>query len=77
VIDANKSEADILMSGDFDQFAKNHADKFAIVHVFSHASENWKGEKGHITENIIKQHAFEPDRNKVALLCGPPMMIQK
>lgn len=77
VIDANKSEADILMSGDLDEFAKDHHDRFAIVHVLSKASEDWKGERGHITEDIIKKHAFEPDKNNVALLCGPPMMIQK
>jgi nitrate reductase (NAD(P)H) len=35
VIDSNKSEADILMSGDFDKFAKNHGDQFEIVHVLS------------------------------------------
>jgi nitrate reductase (NAD(P)H) len=45
--------------------------------MFSHAGEDWKGIRGHVTEDIIKQHAFEPDKNNAALLCGPPTMIQK
>lgn len=77
VIDANKAEGDILMSGDFDEFSKNHKDQFEIVHVLSHPGDDWKGLKGHVNEDIIKKHAFEPGEKNVALLCGPPTMIQK
>lgn len=77
VIDANKSEGDILMRGDFDEFSKSHRDQFEIVHVLSHPSNDWRGLKGHVNEEIIKQHAFAPSEKNAALLCGPPTLIQK
>ena len=77
VIDANKSENDILLAADLDDFSKNHGGRFQIAHVLSHPSDNWKGLKGHVNEDIIKEHAFKPAEGNVALLCGPPTMIQK
>lgn len=77
VIDANKTEGDILMSGDFDEFSKSHKDQFDIVHVLAEPGDRWKGLKGLVNEDIIQKHAFEPGENSVALLCGPPTMIQK
>ena len=77
VIDANKAEDDILMRDDFDKFAKDHKDQFEIVHVLSHPGDDWDGLKGHVNEDIIKEHGFEPSEKNVALLCGPPTMIQK
>lgn len=77
VIDANKSEKDILMKRQLENFSKSHGDQFQIVHVLSHPSNNWKGLSGHVSEDVIRQHAFEPSDKNVALLCGPPTMIQK
>lgn len=77
VIDANNTEEDILLRGDFDKFSKDHPDQFEIVHVLAFPDENWKSYKGFVTEEIIKKHAFEPAPKNAALLCGPPAMIQK
>lgn len=77
VIDANKSENDILLSSELEDFARNHCEQFQIAHVLSHPSDKWKGLKGHLNEDVIKEHAFEPAEGNVALLCGPPTMIQK
>lgn len=77
VIDANKAESDILMRDELDEFSKNYKDQFEIVHVLSHPGDGWKGLKGHVNEDIIRKYAFEPDEKSVALLCGPPTMIQK
>lgn len=77
VIDANNTEADILLRGDFEEFSKKHPDQFEITYVLTFPDENWKGYKGFVTEDIIKKHAFEPADKNVALLCGPPAMIQK
>lgn len=73
----NKSESDILLREDLDHFTKEHGDQFSITHVLSHPSDKWKGLKGHVNENIIKNHVFEPGEKNVALLCGPPTMIMK
>lgn len=77
VIDANKRQGDILLRDDLDQLAKNHPGQFQITHVLSHPGENWAGEKGHVTKEILQEHAFGPEDVNVALLCGPPTMIQK
>ncbi|KAL5335736.1 hypothetical protein BJX70DRAFT_309296 [Aspergillus crustosus] len=77
VIDANKSEGDILMKEKLAEFLENSKDQFEIVHVLSHPSNDWKGLRGHVNEDIIKQHAFKPSDKSVVLLCGPPTMIQK
>ncbi|EAW12912.1 putative nitrate reductase [Aspergillus clavatus NRRL 1] len=75
-IDANKTENDILMHGELDKFALDHPDQFEITHVLSHPGDSWKGQKGHVNEEIIHRYAFEPGDKNVALLCGPPAMIK-
>ncbi|KAL4934387.1 putative nitrate reductase [Aspergillus undulatus] len=76
---ANKSEGDILLREQLDDFVSKHGDQFSITHVLSHPSDEWKGLKGHVNEGIIKEHTYGPDEKgkSVALLCGPPTMIQK
>ncbi|KAL2868951.1 putative nitrate reductase [Aspergillus lucknowensis] len=77
VIDANKSEDDILMRGELQELAEKHPDQFEITHVLSHAENSWKGERGMVNADILHKYAFAPDQKSVALLCGPPTMIQK
>lgn len=77
VIDANKTESDILMRKELDQFAKDHPAQFQITYVLSHPGEGWTGEKGHVTKEHLEQYIFGPEEGNVALLCGPPTMIQK
>jgi nitrate reductase (NAD(P)H) len=77
VINANKTEGDILLRDDFDKFAKGYPDQFKITHVLSHPDAAWRGEKGHVSKEILQKYAFGPEKGNVALLCGPPTMIQK
>jgi NAD(P)H-flavin reductase len=77
VIDANKSEGDILLKDAMDLLAEKHKDQFKITYVLSHPSDEWKGIKGHVDEKIIKENGFAPDDACAAFLCGPPAMIQK
>lgn len=77
VIDANKSENDILLRQELDRFAQEYPDQFSITHVLSHPGEKWTGEKGHVDERILHQYAFEPGEKNMALLCGPPTLIKK
>lgn len=79
VIDANKSEKDILLKEQMEKFAEDHKEQFRICHVLSHPSEKWEGVKGHVNADIIKENTFPPDGAKDAavFLCGPPAMIQK
>ena len=77
VIDANKSEADILLKEELDRLQKGHSKQFRIEHILSHPSEEWTGSKGHVNTDIIKRTAFDPTEGGVTFLCGPPTMIQK
>ncbi|KAK2763124.1 hypothetical protein FQN54_009759 [Arachnomyces sp. PD_36] len=77
VIDANKSENDILMRSEMDEMSKEHPDQFQVTHVLSKPGDEWKGERGFVTEDIIRKYAFEASDKNVALLCGPPGLIQK
>jgi nitrate reductase (NAD(P)H) len=77
VIDANKTEADILLRDELDRFAEDHPGQFKITHILSHPKENWKGEKGHVSKDILQKYMFGPEKGNLALLCGPPTMIQK
>lgn len=77
VIDANKSENDILLKDELMELQKRHEAQFHIEHVLSHPSEEWKGKKGHVNAEVIREVGFQPGEGSVALLCGPPTMIQK
>lgn len=77
VIDANRSESDILLQDEMEDLQKKHPGQFLITHVLSRPSGDWKGLKGYANADIIREHAFAPTEGSVVLLCGPPAMIQK
>lgn len=77
VIDANKTERDILMRSELDEFEKNSQGKLKLAHVLSHAGDGWDGLRGHVDEEMIKKTLFPPEEDSVVFLCGPPAMIQK
>jgi nitrate reductase (NAD(P)H) len=77
VVDANKTEADILLKEELEEFEKKSDGQLKVTHVLSHANDSWKGKTGHVNEDIIKQSLFEPSEKSAVFLCGPPAMIQK
>ncbi|WZH46568.1 nitrate reductase NADH [Fusarium acuminatum] len=77
VVDANKTEADILLKDELDEFESTSNGQLKVTHVLSHAGEGWKGKTGHVNEDIIKESLFGPSEKSAVFLCGPPAMIQK
>nr|OQO24577.1 hypothetical protein B0A51_09734 [Rachicladosporium sp. CCFEE 5018] len=77
VLDANKSEKDILLKVELDQFEKDSKGGLQVTHILSHPSDDWKGLKGHVSADIIRDKLFAPEEGSVVFLCGPPAMIQK
>jgi len=77
VVDANKTEADILLKKELDEFEKTSNGQLKITHVLSHPEDDWTGKSGHVNEDIIKECLFEPSERSAVFLCGPPGMIQK
>lgn len=77
VVDANKTQGDILLHDELSDFEKNSNGQLKVTHVLSHAGDDWKGLKGFVNEDIIKDALFPPGDDSVVFLCGPPPMIQK
>ncbi|KAF2124682.1 hypothetical protein P153DRAFT_301773 [Dothidotthia symphoricarpi CBS 119687] len=77
VVDANKTESDILLKEELDKFEKESGGRLKVTHVLSHAGEGWKGKKGHVDAEMLKECLFEPGEGTGVFLCGPPGMIQK
>ena len=78
VVDANKSEKDILLKEELDWFVEKGKGRLRVEHILSHPSSEWKGKKGHVDEELIKSVLFDPkEEGSVVFLCGPPGMIQK
>ncbi|KAK2789694.1 hypothetical protein FQN53_001450 [Emmonsiellopsis sp. PD_33] len=78
VIDANKTEDDILLIDELNQFAKEHPDQFSIVHVIAQPKRELQQGmvKGLVNREVIRQHGFKPGKGNVALLCGPLGLIK-
>lgn len=81
VIDANKTEGDILLHDQLNRLVKESKGQIQITHVLSHPKneDEWNrqgGLSGHVNADMIKGELFEPSGDSVALLCGPPAMIQ-
>jgi nitrate reductase (NAD(P)H) len=77
VVNANKSEKDILLHEELDHFESESQGRLKITHVLSHPSDEWKGLRGHVNDEIIKDSLFPPEEGTASFLCGPPTMIQK
>lgn len=78
VVDANKSEQDILLKEELDWFVDQGQGRLQVTHVLSHpSSDEWQGKKGHVDAGLLKEALFPPGEGSVVFLCGPPGMIQK
>lgn len=75
-VDANKSEEDILLKGDLDRFERESAGGVKVLHVLSHAGEEWEGERGKVDAEILRRGLFPPGEGSVVFLCGPPGLVQ-
>ncbi|KAF5018063.1 hypothetical protein F66182_9962 [Fusarium sp. NRRL 66182] len=77
VVDANKTEQDILLKQELQELESQSNGQLKVTHVLSHAGNDWKGKTGHVNEEMIKESLFEPSKSSAVFLCGPPAMIQK
>lgn len=77
IVDANKTEDDILLHQKLDEAEKQSQGRIRITHVLSHPNnaDDWKqrgGLSGHVNADIIKGRLFPPEKDNVVFLCGPP-----
>ncbi|KAK2429630.1 sulfite oxidase [Trifolium repens] len=76
VVYANRTEDDILLREELDEWAKIYSDRFKIWYVVENAKEGWEYSVGFITESIMREHVPLAGEDTLALACGPPPMIQ-
>jgi nitrate reductase (NAD(P)H) len=75
VMYANRSEDDILLREEMNEWAKKH-ERFKIWYVVQESKrEGWEYSVGFINESILKQHVPPASQDTLALVCGPPPMI--
>eukprot|EP01018_Ginkgo_biloba_P005168 Gb_23840 [translate_table: standard] len=73
---ANRSEDDILLRDELDEWADKHSN-FNVWYVINNSvREGWKYSLGVMTEEILTEHIPEGSSDTLALMCGPPPMIQ-
>ncbi|XP_010544388.1 PREDICTED: nitrate reductase [NADH] 2 [Tarenaya hassleriana] len=77
VVYANRTEDDILLREELDDWSKKYPNRVKIWYVVESAKDGWEYSTGFITEAILREHI--PDGSgglALALACGPPPMIQ-
>lgn len=75
LIFANQSEDDILLKPELDSLVKNHPEQFKLWYTLDRPKPEWTQGKGFVTEEMIKEHLFEPSDSTLVLMCGPPPMV--
>jgi cytochrome-b5 reductase len=57
---ANNTKEDILLREELDAFAAKDPAKFKVQYVLAKALDEWKGLKGFISQEMIKEHLAQP-----------------
>lgn len=77
VVYANRTEHDILLRAELDEWAEKYPERLKVWYVLSKPEkEGWKYSLGHITEDILREHIPVSSESSLALACGPPAMLQ-
>ena len=70
VFDGNRLLEDILCREDIDALVKGNEKRAKVLYTLTKAPEGWKGLKGRISGELVKQHCT-PDEDTMVLICGP------
>ncbi|EGG10841.1 uncharacterized protein MELLADRAFT_33600 [Melampsora larici-populina 98AG31] len=77
LIDANRTQGDILLYKELNELETKHPDRLKVFHVLSNADDEWKGERGRVTKDHLNQHLPSPDVDTMAFYCGPPGLLDQ
>jgi cytochrome-b5 reductase len=73
LIFANKTEADIILHREFDEYARNRGN-FRCLFALDQPPPNWAGHSGQIDDTVLSGNLPPPGADTLIFLCGPPMM---
>jgi cytochrome-b5 reductase len=63
LIYANKTEQDILLRQELANLEKQHPDRIDIHFTLDHASDNWRGDHGYVSLDMVRKHLPVPSTN--------------
>jgi cytochrome-b5 reductase len=73
---ANKTEEDILLRKELDDFASKY-EQFKIHYVLSSPDEKWQGPKGRVSKDMVEKWLPAPaGMDTKVLVCGPDAMME-
>ena len=67
---ANRTEEDIVLRKEID----GKSDRIKVHYMLSNPPEGWKGYKGHVTHEILKEVCPNIGEETITLICGPKPM---
>jgi cytochrome-b5 reductase len=72
----SKVANDMLGKEMMDSWAKDHSDRFKVVHVLSDEPEDseWTGLRGYIDKEKVETYLPDPGDDLIIFVCGPPPM---
>eukprot|EP00746_Dinoflagellata_sp_MGD_P166513 gnl/MRDRNA2_/MRDRNA2_96448_c0_seq1.p1 gnl/MRDRNA2_/MRDRNA2_96448_c0~~gnl/MRDRNA2_/MRDRNA2_96448_c0_seq1.p1 ORF type:complete len:324 (-),score=56.46 gnl/MRDRNA2_/MRDRNA2_96448_c0_seq1:148-1119(-) len=73
---ANKTENDILVKDLLDSAVASSNGRFKVHYTLDFPPEGWRGHKGFITTDMIKECLPAPGPDTLVVMCGPPPMIE-
>ncbi|PIN19034.1 NADH-cytochrome b-5 reductase [Handroanthus impetiginosus] len=77
VVYANRTEDDILLRDELDEWAAKYPERVKVWYVIQESvKDGWKYSLGFVTESILRENIPAAAEDALALACGPPPMLQ-
>jgi nitrate reductase (NAD(P)H) len=76
---ANRSEDDMLLRAEIDRWAAAHPARLKVWYVVSRVArpeDGWAYGVDRVDERVLREHLPLGDGNTLALVCGPPGMVE-
>ena len=73
ILNSNRLEEDILCREELEALLDGNEERGEIAHTLTKAEEGWKGLRGRIDKELIRQRCTR-DEETMALCCGPELM---
>ncbi|KAI8086072.1 uncharacterized protein BX664DRAFT_334845 [Halteromyces radiatus] len=76
LIFGNRTEEDILLKEELDNYAKTHPDRFKVIYALDTAPADWDGIKGYVTKDDIQKYLPGPEKpSSIIFVCGPDPLL--
>lgn len=70
---AARDEASLIFLEEFEQLKTRM--NLTVIAVLAEAGDGWRGERGFVTEELVKKHLPKHHRRYQYFICGPPAMM--